>query len=75
VRLARWKWDFCAYLCMPLEKPFLVYVAAAIGAVSGLVYIGNQILSVTQSTYTESVDGHERTTNHAIRGGANSDPQ
>lgn len=72
--IARRELDLCAYLCMRLEKLILVYVAAA-GAVSSLVYTGNQTLSITLSTHVESVNGHERTTNHAIREGANSDPQ
>jgi hypothetical protein len=55
VRLARWKQDFYAYLCMQLDVLFLVYPAAT-GAVSGLVYTGNQTLFVTRSTHAESVD-------------------
>jgi hypothetical protein len=49
---------------MQLDVLFLVY-PAAVGAVSGLVYTGNQILFVAQSTHVESMDGRERGTNHA----------
>jgi hypothetical protein len=59
------KRDFCAYLCIQLEELFLVY-AAVTGAVSDLMYTGNQTLSVTWSTHAESVDERERTTNHAL---------
>jgi hypothetical protein len=64
VRLAHRKQDFCAYLCMQLDVLFLVY-PAAVGAISGLVYTGNQTLFVARSTHAESVDGRERGTNHA----------
>jgi hypothetical protein len=65
VRLARQKRDFCAYPCMQLDVLFLVYPAAA-GAVSDLVYTGNQTLFVTRSKHAESVDGRERGTNHTV---------
>ena len=64
VRLARRKRNFCAYLCMQLDVLFLVY-SAATSAVFGTVYTGNQTLFHTRSTHAESVDEHERGTNHA----------
>jgi hypothetical protein len=64
VRLVRRKRDFYAYLCMQLDVLFLVYHVAA-GAVSGLVYTGNQMLFVARSTHADSVDGREPGTNHA----------
>jgi hypothetical protein len=63
-RLARRERGFCVYPCMQFDVLFLVY-PVAVGAVSGLVYTGNQTLCVTQSTHAESMDGRKRGTNHA----------